>query len=293
MTIRDQLLQFLIAGISMGSIYAVVGLGFMIVYSVTRVINFAQGEFVMLGGMITTAFYRAGLPLFFSILCAAMITAAVGMFLYRVVIHPIRTAPVFALILVTFGASIAIRGISLIVWGTDPRILPPFSRAEAIHLAGTIINVQALWVIGVTLLMAICLFLIFEYTVPGKALRASAINALGASLMGIRTGRMGTLAFTLAALLGALAGAVLTPMMTTSYDIGLSLAVKGFIAAIVGGLNRIEGIIVGGLALGILEAYGAGLIHSGFKDVIPLIIFLVVLKFRRGGLLGGAEAGKV
>jgi branched-chain amino acid transport system permease protein len=197
------------------------------------------------------------------------------------------------LILVTFGSSIAIRGISLIIWGTDPRILPPFSRGEAIQLAGAVINIQSLWAMGTTLLIAIILFLFFEYTVPGKAFRASAINALGASLMGIKTERMGSLAFALAAGLGALAGAVLTPMMTTSYEIGLPLAVKGFIAAIIGGLNRIEGIIVGGLALGILEAFGAGLIHSGFKDAIPLIIFLVVLNFRRGGLLGGAEAGRV
>jgi branched-chain amino acid transport system permease protein len=289
----DQLLQFLIAGISMGSIYAVVGLGFMVVYSVTRVINFSQGEFVMLGGMLSTVFYRAGLPLFFAIICAAVITAAIGLFLYRSVIYPIRTAPVFTLILVTFGASIAIRGISLICWGTDPRILPPFSKGEAIHLGDAVVNIQALWVIGITALMAIALFLFFERTIPGKAFRASSINVLGASLMGIRTGRMGSLAFMLAALLGSLAGAVLTPLMTTSYDIGLALSIKGFVAAIIGGLNKIEGIILGGLALGILEAYGAGLIHSGFKDVIPLLIFLIVLKVRGGGLVGGAEAGKV
>jgi len=215
------------------------------------------------------------------------------MFLHRAVIYPIRTAPVFTLILVTFASSIAIRGISLILWGTDYRILPAFSKGGAIHLGAAVVNIQALWVIGTTMLMAIVLFLFFEFTVPGKAFRASAINALGANLMGINTERMGLLAFGLAAFLGALAGAVLTPMMTTSYEIGLPLAVKGFIAAIIGGLNKIEGIIVGGLALGILEAFGAGLIHSGFKDAIPLIIFLVVLKFRRGGLLGGAEAGKV
>jgi len=293
MSVYDRLLQFLIAGISMGSIYAVVGLGFMIVYSVTRVINFAQGEFVMLGGMLSTVFYAIGLPLALSILCAIVITTAFGIFLHRAVIYPIRTAPVFTLILVTFGASIAIRGISLILWGTDYRILPAFSKLEAIHLGQAVINIQALWVIGTTTLMAIVLFLFFEYTVPGKAFRASAINKLGASLMGIKTERMGLLAFGLAGGLGALGGAVLTPMMTTSYDIGLALAVKGFIAAIIGGLNRIEGIIVGALALGILEAFGAGLIHSGFKDAIPLVIFLVVLYFRRGGLLGGAEAGRV
>lgn len=293
MNLHDQLLQFLVAGISMGSIYAVVGLGFMIVYSVTRVINFAQGEFVMLGGMISSVLYTAGLPLAPAILCAVAVTTLLGMFLYRTVIYPIRSAPTFALILVTFGASIAIRGVSLIVWGTDFRILPPFSTGGTLHLAGAVVNLQSLWVMGTTFLMASVLFLFFEYSITGKAFRACAIHALGASLMGIKTERMGLLALALAAGLGALAGAVLTPMMTTSYDIGLALAVKGFIAAIIGGLNRIEGIIAGGLALGLMEAFGAGLLHSGFKDAIPLVIFLAVLYFRRGGLLGGAEAGKV
>ncbi len=293
MSLYDQILQFLIAGISMGSIYAIVGLGFMIVYSVTRVINFSQGEFLMLGGMLSTVFYKTGLSLPFSILFAVLITSVFGIILHRAVIHPIRTAPVFTLILVTFGASIAIRGIALILWGTDYRILPPFSKGEALQLGGAVINIQAIWVIGTTILMAAFLYLFFEYTILGKAFRASAINVLGASLMGIRTEKMGSLAFGLAGFLGALAGAVLTPMMTTSYEIGLPLAVKGFISAIIGGLNKIEGIIVGGLTLGILEAFGAGFIHSGFKDPIPLLIFLVVLKFRKGGLLGGAEAGKV
>lgn len=293
MSIHEQLLQFLLAGITMGSVYAVVGLGFMIIYSVTRVINFAQGEFVMLGGMISSVLYPTGLPLALSILCGVAITTLLGIFMYRTVIYRIRTAPAFTLILVTFGTSIAIRGISLIIWGTDFRILPPFSGSGSFHLAGAVINIQGLWVIATTLVMGILLFLFFEYTVPGKAFRACAINAIGANLMGIKTEKMGSLAFALAAGLGALAGAVLTPMMTTSYEIGLGLAVKGFIAGIIGGLNRIQGIIAGGLTLGLLEAYGAGLVHSGFKDAIPLVIFLAVLYFRRGGLLGDAEAGKV
>jgi branched-chain amino acid transport system permease protein len=292
-SIYDQLLQFLIAGISIGSIYVIVGLGFMIVYSVTRVINFAHGEFVMLGGMLSSTFYVAGLPLFLCILCAALITTLIGMFLYRVVIYPIRTAPVFTLILVTFGTSIAIRGISLMLWGTDFRILPTFSKVEAIGIGKVFIGTQALWVVSTTILMAIILFLFFGYTVSGKAFRASAINAFGATLRGIRIDRIGLFAFGLSAGLGALGGAVLTPMMTVSYDIGLPLAVKGFIAALIGGLNKIEGVIVGGLTLGLLEAFGAGLIHSGFKDAIPLVIFLLVLNFRRGGLIGGAEAGRV
>jgi branched-chain amino acid transport system permease protein len=143
------------------------------------------------------------------------------------------------------------------------------------------------------LFIGIVLYLFFGFTVPGRAFRASAINVLGATLRGIRTDRMGVFAFMLASSIGGLAGAVLAPMMCTSYDMGLGISIKGFFAGIIGGLNRIEGIIAGGLALGILENYGAGLIHSGFKDAIPLFIFLVILYFRRGGLLGGEESGRI
>jgi branched-chain amino acid transport system permease protein len=292
MNIFEQLLQFLIAGISIGSIYAVVGIGFMIVVSVTRILNFTQGESVMLGGMVSTVFYPT-LPLSVSILCAVVFTTLFGMIVYRLVIYPIRKAPVFTLILATFGASVVIRGISLVIWGTDFRILPPFFKLETIHFGGAMVHTQALCIIGATLLMGIVLFLFFEFTVPGKAFRASSINALGATLRGIRTERMGLLAFMMAGFIGGLAGAVLTPMMCTSYEMGLGISIKGFFAGIIGGLNRIEGIIAGGLALGILETFGAGLVHSGFKDAIPLFIFLVVLYFRRGGLLGGEESGKI
>ncbi len=289
----ERFLQFFISGIGTGSIYAIVALGFMIVYSVTKVVNFSQGEFVMLGGMISVAFFKLGVPLYIAILCAVMICTLFGVFFYQVVIYPIKSAPSFSLILVTFGASIVIRGIALIIWGTDPMLLPSFTGSNSIVISKIMISPQSLWVMGTTAFLTIFLYLFFEYTLHGKAFRASSINTLGASLMGIRTDRMGALAFALAAGLGALAGAVLTPLMTTSYDIGLSLAVKGFIAALIGGLNKIEGVILGGLILGILESLGAGLIHSGFKDAIPLIIFLAILYFRRGGILGGAGAGAV
>lgn len=293
MTLYDQILQFIITGISIGSIYAVVGLGFMIIYSVTRVVNFAQGEFVMLGGMLSVTFYLAGFPLGVAVLLAVVVITIIGMVFYQAIIYPIRRAPTFTLILVTFGVSIVIRGIALLSWGTDPRHLPYFTRAHPIHISQAILNPQSLWVIVSTAVMAAGLFLFFRYTTTGKAFMASAINAFLASLMGIKTERMGLLAFALAACLGALAGGIMSPLIYPHIGIGLSLSVKGFTAALIGGLNRIEGVIVGGLALGILEALGAGLVASGYKDAIALVILMVVLTFRHQGLLGGAEAGQV
>ncbi len=293
MTPYDQILQFIISGISTGSIYAVVGLGFMIIYSVTRVVNFAQGEFLMLGGMLSITFYLTGFPLSISILLAVVITTLLGMVFYQAIIYPIRGAPAFTLILITFGVSIVIRGIAMLIWGTDPRHLPYFSGASPIQISEAILNPQSLWVIISTAIMAVGLFLFFRYTTTGKAFMASAINAFLASLMGIKTERMGLLAFGLAAGLGALSGAVMSPLIFPHIGIGLSLSVKGFTAALIGGLNRIEGVIVGGLALGVLEALGAGFISSGYKDAIALVILIVVLTFRHQGLLGGAEAGQV
>lgn len=293
LTFFDQVLQFFISGISTGSIYAVIGLGFMIIYSVTRVVNFAQGEFVMLGAMFTTTFYRVGFDLGIAILLAVLVTTIIGILLYQTIIYPIRGAPAFALILVTFGGSIVIRGIALLFWGTGHRHLPYFSRANPIQISQAILNPQSLWVISTTFLMALGLFLFFRYTIVGKAFIASAINPFLASLMGIKTEMMGTLAFGLAACLAAFAGAVMSPLTFPSIGIGLHLSVKGFTAALIGGLNRIEGVMVGGLALGVLEALGAGFLSSGYKDAIALTILVVVLTFRHQGLLGGAEAGQV
>lgn len=293
MTLFDQVLQFTISGISTGSIYAVVGLGFMIIYSVTRVVNFAQGEFVMLGGMLTATFCLSGFSLGIAISLAAILTTLIGMVFYQSVIYPIRRAPAFALILVSFGVSIIIRGIALLSWGTDPRRIPYFSRADPIPISGALLNPQSLWIIVSTIIIAVGLFLFFRYTVAGRAFMASAIDASLASFMGIKTERMGLLAFALSACLAAFAGAVMGPVTFPHVSIGIYFSVKGFTAALMGGLNRIEGVMVGGLALGVLEALAAGFVSSGSRDAIALAILLVVLTFRHHGLLGGEEAGQV
>lgn len=293
MTLFDQILQFTISGLSIGSIYAIVGLGFMIIYSVTRVVNFAQGEFVMLGGMLTATFCLSGFSLGVSILLASAVTTLIGMVFYQTVIYPIRRAPAFALILVTFGISIIMRGIAMLGWGTDPRRIPYFSRVDPIPISGALLNPQFLWIMASTAFIAVGLYLFFRYTVIGKALMASAINASLADLMGIKTEKMGLLSFALSSCLAAYAGAVMGPVTFPHVGIGIDLSVKGFTAALIGGLNRIEGVLVGGITLGVLEALSAGFISSGSKDAIALAILLVVLTFRHHGLLGGEEAGQV
>ena len=289
----DELLQYVLSGISTGSIYVIVGLGFTLIYVLTRVINFAQGEFVMLGGMLTAVFYDQGISVPLSLLIAVAMTTVVGLIMQRLVIYPARRSATIILILLTFGFGMVIRTASLMIFGSFPEIYPPFTGSEPIHLLGATIAPQSLWVIGITALIVVGLYLFLEYTLPGKAFRACSIDKLAAGIMGVNPENVSLLAFGLAAGLGALAGAVLTPITSTSYDIGTMLSIKGFVAALIGGLNRIEGVVLGGILLGVLESLGAGYISSGYKDAIPLIAFLVVLYFRRHGLIGGAEAGKV
>ncbi|NLO08016.1 MAG: branched-chain amino acid ABC transporter permease [candidate division WS1 bacterium] len=283
----DQVWQFFLSGLTTGGTYALIALGFSLIYNATGVINFAQGEFVMLGGMIAAASMAAwDLPLWLAALIAIAITTVVGLVLDRAAIRPARYAPHVVLIIITIGASIFIRGTASIIWGPDERPVQAFSGEAPIVMLGAAITPQSLWVLGATLVSAVAMWLIFEYTVVGKAMRACAINAHAAQLCGIELSRMVSWSFGLAAAIGAVAGIVLAPITMAQYNIGTMLGLKGFVAAIIGGMGNSLGAIVGGLVLGVLEALGAGLISSQYKDAIAFIILIIVLLVRPSGILG-------
>jgi len=284
-------LQFLISGVNLGCIYAALGLGFFIVYGVTRVLNLAQGEFVMLGGMLTVSFYAMGISLLPSILLAMIITALAGAVLYRFIIYPARNSSGVTQALLTVGFAFAIEGIALLVWGWEYQSLPNFLDSPNIQFWGATIFGQTPWVVGSTFFMVIGLFLFFGRTIQGKALRACADERLGAKTVGISTERMALFSFILAAILGAVVGAVITPLTMTSYSIGFPLTIKGLLAAFVGGITRVEGVILGGIALGMVEAITAGLMPSGYYGVIALGILIIVFLCRPRGLL--SARGKV
>jgi branched-chain amino acid transport system permease protein len=280
--------QLVLSGITTGGTYALIALGFSLVYNATGVINFAQGEFVMLGGMITATTMSAwGLPLWLAVIVALAITTAVGIALDRAAIRPARNASVVTIIIITVGASIFMRGVACRIWGPNERVVAAFSGETPIAIWGAHTTPQGLWVLGATLVVALAVWLVFEFTVIGKAMRACAINARAARLCGIDTNRMVSWAFALAAFSGAAAGIVLAPMTMTQYNIGAMLGLKGFCAAMLGGLGNGLGAIAGGFLLGILEALGAGLISSAYKDAIAFVILLIVLLLRPSGLLGG------
>jgi branched-chain amino acid transport system permease protein len=293
-TFATQLLQYLITGLTIGSIYAMVAIGFIIIYNVTEIINFAQGEFVVLGGLVMVAFsVSVGIPLFIAFPATVALVMLVGILLDRLAIRPIRKPSVLTLIIATIAASILLKGTAMVIWGKDPFDLEAFSGRDPISFFGAIIQPQYLWVIGFLILITIFLSIFFNRTIIGKAMRACADNPDAASLVGIDTKKMILLSFALSAAIGAIAGIIVTPISLMEYDRGVSLAIKGFGAAILGGLGSFPGAILGGLIMGVIESFGAGLISSAYKDAFALIVLLAVLVFKPSGLLGSIEISKM
>lgn len=292
-TFGSQLLQYVVTGITVGSLYAMVAIGFNIIYNVTEVINLAQGEFVMLGGLVMVFVHvTLGVPLALAFCLTVVLVTAVGILLDRLAIRPIRNPSVLTLIIVTIGASIVIKGAAMLIWGKDPFDLPAFSGRTPILFGGASIQPQYLWVIGLLIVVAIGLTFFFNKTIVGKAMNACADNPNAARLVGINVQHMVLLSFALSAAIGAVAGITMTPIALMEYDRGAMLAVKGFGAAILGGLGSFAGAICGGLILGLIESLGAGLLSSGYKDAYALIVLLAVLFLRPSGIMGNLEVSK-
>jgi branched-chain amino acid transport system permease protein len=293
-TFASQLVQYLITGLTVGSIYAMVAIGFNIIYNVTETINLAQGEFVMLGGLIMVSLHvGAGLPLILAFPLTIIFVTLVGMLLDRLAIRPIRQPSVLKLIIATIAGSIIIKGIAMFIWGKDPFDLPAFSGRTPIQFFGAVIQPQYFWVIGFLIVTVILLTYFFEKTIIGKAMSACADNPDAASLVGINVKWMILLSFSLSAAIGAVAGITITPISLMEYDRGAMLAIKGFGAVVLGGLGSFPGAVLGGLIIGTIESFGAGLVSSGYKDAFALLVLLGVLFFKPSGLLGSIEISKI
>lgn len=288
-----EFLQLVFSGLTVGAVYALVALGFTLIYNASDVINFAQGDFVMIGGMGTVFLAAAGIALPLAALIAIIAAVIVGLLLHRLAIEPARGASPVTLIMITIGASIFIKGVAQIVFDKQFHSLPAFSGEQAIHVGGATILPQSLWVVGTTLVVVVGLYLFLERTLPGKALLATAANKLAARLVGVNVTVILALAFGVSAAIGAIAGIVATPITLTRYDVGTLFALKGFAAAMTGGMGNPVGAVVGGLLIGLLEAFGAGYISSTYKDAFAFIIILLVLFFMPRGLFGGRSVERV
>ena len=282
-----QFLQFLFSGVTVGATYALAALGFTLIYNASHVINFAQGEFIMLGGMLSVFFSQAGLPMPLALGLAIAVPALVGMALEKLAIEPVMGAETVTLIIITIGASLVIRGLVQVWLGKGTFSLPAFSGEKPILVLGATLMPQSLWVLGVSALVVLALGYFFKYTLYGKAMLATSYNRGAAQLVGIHTGGVLLVSFALSAAVGALGGVLLTPITLTSYDTGILLGLKGFVGAVVGGLGNGLGAVIGGLLVGVMEAMGAGYISSAYKDAIPFILILFILFFLPRGILGG------
>jgi branched-chain amino acid transport system permease protein len=284
-------LQLMLSGLSTGSIYALIALGFVTIYTVTGIINFAQGEFAMLGAMLAVSYSKVA-PLAVAALGAVLTVTLLGLAIERSVIRPAQGSSSITLIIITIGVDIALRGLALLVWGTTPYALPSFTAGPPLVLFGAVLSRQRLWIVGTTVVVLLGLWFFLERTILGKAVRACAVNPRAADLMGISPRRMSAFSFALSAALGAVAGIVIAPLTLVSYDIGLMLGLKGFVAAVMGGLVNAPAAVVGGLLLGLLESYGAGLISSGFKDAIAFLLLFIILFLKPEGLFARGEAAQ-
>jgi branched-chain amino acid transport system permease protein len=286
--------QYLVAGLTYGTIYAIVGIGFNIIYNTTGIINFAQGEFVMLGGMTAVTLY-AFLPLPLAILGAVLITMAVGGLIEMVFIRWLVKPSVLRMIIITIGISILVREAALLIWGESVRSLPYFTGNEisALSFGGVRVSPQVLWSLGVCSVVVVLLNVFFKFTMLGREMRACAANRDAATLCGIPTRNMITLSFVLSAGIGALAGCVVSPITQTQYAIGSGLAIKGFTVAILGGLGNSMAAVAAGFILGILESFSIWVMPTAYKDAISISLLLAMLFLRPSGLFGNREAFKL
>ena len=290
----ELLFQYVIAGITYGTIYSIVAIGFNIIYNATGIINFAQGEFVMLGGM-TAVSLNAFLPLPVAITAAVIITMIIGALVEILFIRWLDRPSVLRMIIITIGVSILIREGALQIWGEGVKALPYFTGTSVttIKFSGVFISPQVLWAIGISSLMVLLLTAFFNFTPLGRQMRACSANRDAARLCGINAKNMVTLSFVLSAAIGAVGGCVVSPITYVHYDSGTPLAIKGFTVAILGGLGNSAAAIGAGMILGIIESFSISVLPAAFKDVISIAILLFILVVKPSGIFGNTEVARL
>jgi len=288
-----EILQFIFSGLTSGAIYALIALGFTIIYNATEVINFAQGEFVMLGAMFMATFCAHGFPLPVAFVLSVLLTALVGILVERLAIYPARKATPITLIIITIGLSILIKGLAMFIWGKNPLPVPAFVGEKPLKVLGATIVPQSILILLVALVGVWALETFFQKTLIGKAMRACAANRLAACLLGIKVEPLILLSFALSAGLSAIAGVIISPITFATYDMGTMLGLKGFSAAVLGGLTSSTGSVLGGFILGVLESLAAGYFSSAYKDAAAFIILVIMLLLRPEGIFGKKEIKKL
>lgn len=287
------LTQVFLSGMTTGAIYALIAVGYVVIHNSTGVINLAQGEFAVLGALImATLLTKSSMGLLASSVLAVLLVALIAMVVERVVIDPARDTGPVTKILLTIGVSIILRGMALLYWGTDPQGGKSFVRG-ALQLGGLELDFQSLWIIGSTALALAVFSYFLDRTKTGKAVRACFMNPFAARIMGINPRYMSLISFGLGGALGAFGGVIISPMVMVKYDTGLFLGLKGFVAAVFGGVSSVHGAVIGGVILGLTESFAAVLLPSGYRDAITFLVLIIVLTVSPGGIIGSTEVKRV
>jgi branched-chain amino acid transport system permease protein len=281
-------LQLALSGLSVGSIYAIVALSLAIPFKASRVLNFAQGELVMLGAYIGLVLTSFGLPYAAMVPATLVIAAAFGVVLERLFIRPVIGAPEFTLVIATFAIGLIIRALIRIHWQDNTFFLPAPYTGPALAIGALRVNPAYLVIIGSTAALVTLLVLFFQQTRLGKAMRAVAFNQTAARLMGIGVGTVFGSAWALSAAIGALAGLLLAPVVGINPELG-HLIIKALVAAVIGGFGSLGGAVFGGLVLGVLETYSGAMFGAAFKEIIPFGILIAFLLVRPQGLWGATQ----
>jgi branched-chain amino acid transport system permease protein len=287
-------LQLTINGLAMGAIYALVALGFVLLSNAVNIVNFAQGEWVMLGAYFAlTASVVFNTPLIIAYIISLVLMVVFGWVFQKTIFNPLRDKPFITVVICTIGVSQFLRNTARVIWGSQPQTFPSPFGEKTITVLGTHIVPQYLVIIIVTVLLVTLQELFFNRTMTGKMMRAVAQNQEAASLMGIKVTRIIGFTFMYSAALASIAGVLVAPIYFVSADMGSTLALKAFAAAIIGGFNSVRGAIIGGLFLGLLETYGAAYVSSMYKDAFTFIVLILFLALRPEGLFRERIAEKV
>jgi branched-chain amino acid transport system permease protein len=283
----QDLFQLLVNGVALGSIYALAALGFVLVYSTTNIVNFATGQFVMLGTFFgVTTIIKIGMPVWAGSLAAIAMMAVFGLVFFALVHLPLRKRPVVSIVIGTVAAGIGMQNAALLTWGAWPFRLPSPFGSGLIQLGTSTISLHVLATIGITVTLIALLYAMLFRTDAGRAMRAVAQDAETARLMGLPVFRLLGLSWVIAAVLAAFAGLLVSPMWFADVNMGEPIALKAFAASIIGGFGSLPGAIVGGLAVGIIEILGASYLSSTYKDLLAFFLMIGFLLWRPQGLFG-------
>lgn len=277
-------LQLTVAGLSQGSVYALLAVGLIATYTVRHVINIAQGDFAMLAGLGAVSMVAGGVPLLLAVLFAIIGVTLASVIMERLIISRVKNLTTLVSIILTLGVSTLIQACMLLAWGAEGRRLPAFPGSN-INLGGVSIRSQELWMLATLVVVGGGILLFYEKTKHGKALRAVAEQPVAARIVGISPVVASMIAFAIAGFAGAAAGVVSAPLHLVTWSAGLLLGLKGFVAAVLGGLVSFRAAIVGALLLGVLEQYVAGYVASGLKDGVAFLVLILVLIIRPAGLV--------